>query len=507
MEPVTISTEESEEKSQKALPNPLFPFLGIGSLVYAFFYTLFLYRNSSGITYPFFAGGTCLLFFFYLKRCGLTAKKSTVFITLSIILLGISTCMTDSWILIFLNKAGIFCLFFYLVLHNLYEDKNWDLPKYTGSVLNITFSSFLYLLRPFTDYATFSKSRREGLQKKDGKVKYVVIGFLFALPLLLVILVLLSGADAVFKEIVNNILLFDIDFDEHIWGISFLFLFAFFASYSVMSRISNHNLKEEVPDKRTAEPVIGITFTGLISFVYLIFCLIQIVYLFGGFGTLPGNYTYARYAREGFFQLVFVCLINLTLILVCRKRFRESRLLNGILTFICLCTYIMIASSAYRMILYIQAYCLTFLRMFVLWALLVIFFLVTGALICLYRKEFPLVKHCVVTVTMLYLAFSFFHPDHWIAKYNLEHIAAAQKGSGFDDYAYLTRLSMDAAPVIFQKADELKYGGSKSQYWFENYAFQIHLSDKMSIRNFNFSRWTAYNVYTDYYRKHKGDAD
>ena len=80
-------------------PNPHFSFMAVGSLIYAFFYTLFLYKNTSGITYPFFVGGTCLFFFLYLKKSGLTAKKFSVFITVSLMLLGISTCLTDSWML------------------------------------------------------------------------------------------------------------------------------------------------------------------------------------------------------------------------------------------------------------------------------------------------------------------------------------------------------------------------------------------------------------------------
>ena len=47
-------------KHETKVFNPLFPFMGIGSLIYAFFYTFFLYKNSSGITYPLFVGGTCL---------------------------------------------------------------------------------------------------------------------------------------------------------------------------------------------------------------------------------------------------------------------------------------------------------------------------------------------------------------------------------------------------------------------------------------------------------------
>ena len=40
------------------------------------------------------------------------------------------------------------------------------------------------------------------------------------------------------------------------------------------------------------------------------------VYLFGGLMQLPSGYTYARYAREGFFQLLFVCILNVIIVLL-----------------------------------------------------------------------------------------------------------------------------------------------------------------------------------------------
>lgn len=500
MEPVIIenNTKENEQPAKK--PNPLFKFMGIGSLIYAACYTFFLYKNNSGITYPFFIGGTCLFFFLYLKKSGVTAKKFSIFITISLILLGLSTCTTDSWVLIFLNKLGIFCLFFYLVLHNLYEDKRWGLLKYIGSIINVTCTSLVFILRPFSDFSSYWKDRKDHENKADGKGKYVLIGIIIALPLLLVILLLLGSADAVFGNILNHIIFFDIDLGDHFWGISFLFLFAFFASYSIMSRLSVHNLSEEVPDKRTAEPVIGITFTGIISVVYLIFCLIQIVYLFGGLGTLPENYTYASYAREGFFQLVFVCLLNLALVLICMKYFRESNILKGILTFISICTYIMIASSTYRMLLYIQIYYLTYLRVFVLWALFVIFLLMTGALIIIYKREFPLTRYYVIVVTVCYLIFSFSHPDYWIACYNLDH-SMSQTNEVYEDYYYLRNLSCDAAPAIFAKAEKYDY---EENYWFLSYSEKIanHLPQKLSVRKWNLSRWKAYDLYVDFEQTH-----
>ena len=36
--------------------NPLFPVMGIGSLLYALLYTICLYHNPSGISYPFYIG-------------------------------------------------------------------------------------------------------------------------------------------------------------------------------------------------------------------------------------------------------------------------------------------------------------------------------------------------------------------------------------------------------------------------------------------------------------------
>ena len=315
----------------------------------------------------------------------------------------------------------------------------------------------------------------------------------------------------------------------------YLFLFAFFTPYCLINRFSNHDLQENLPDKRTAEPLIAITFTGILSFVYAVFCLIQIVYLFAGLGSLPENYTYASYAREGFFQLVFVCLINLSMILLCKKYFRKSKVLKILLTFVCVCTYIMIASSAYRMILYISAYQLTFLRVFVLWALLVIFLLVSGALVLIYKDDFPLVKFYVVTVTVLYLIFSFAHPDYWIAKYNLNHTFILEYDSAEDSYYYaldknrdlnyLKRLSLDAAPVIYDKLSEIQIYEEGENWWldeadwwyksyssnliYESYDYAIgypledyHYPLKMSLRRFNFSRQTAYNAYTAYYDSH-----
>ena len=93
------------------------------------------------------------------------------------------------------------------------------------------------------------------------------------------------------------------------------------------------------------------------------------------------------------------------------------------------------------MILYISSYHLTFLRVFVLWTLLMIAFVMIGVITRIYKKKFGLFRYLLVVLTVGYIGFSMSHPDFWIAKYNL---AKLEQGEDVDT-AYLYRhLSADA---------------------------------------------------------------
>jgi len=63
-------------------------------------------------------------------------------------------------------------------------------------------------------------------------------------------------------------------------------------------------------------PITVSTMLILIDLLYAFFIAIQFSYLFGSlrYG-LPQNFTYAQYARKGFFELVAVTLINLIILL------------------------------------------------------------------------------------------------------------------------------------------------------------------------------------------------
>ncbi len=510
MNPDTVLTRNFKEH---------FSFFGIGSLLYAIFYTFCLYRNASGITYPFFVVGTLCYFFFSIQKLGVPYKKDSIFYVVSLILLGISNCLTTSPQLLFMNKCGIFLISFILMLHIVYQDKEWNLPKYFVAFFETIGTCFACIFRPFSDMISYFDAQK---QSKTGKKSYflpIMTGVAIALPLLAIITALLSSADIVFAKMLDR--LFACFNFTTIFEISFLILFVFFCSYTVYAALCMKNVQEEVTDQRKLEPVIAIIVTAALSIVYLMFSVIQIMYLFIGNMQLPEGYTYSGYAREGFFQLLAVCILNLLLVLICLYLFRENIVLKVILTLISGCTYIMIMSSALRMIMYIDRYNLTFLRIFVLWSLAVIFLLISGVTFFIYNKKFPLFHYGLAVVTIFYIGLSFSHPDYWIARYNLNpvHLGYLDSYDVSDSRLYLSTLSSDAAPILLNeetnpylskipgldskdiftmKWEELKPyyekidDGYQTLSWVHNYYLDIQKqSEAMHIRNFNFSIHTA----------------
>ena len=526
------STEKREDSIYTKRLKEHFPFFGLGSALYALFYTFCLYKNASGITYPFFVIGTLCYFFFSMKKLGVPYKKDSAFYIISIVLLGISNCVTNSEPLLLMNKCGIFLLTFILMIHTVYIDKSWNFPKYLGALIETIGTVIACIFRPFSDMVSYFDAQKQAKKSKKSYFMPVLIGIAITIPILFIMTLLLASADAVFSNILDNA--FSAFHFSTIFSICFLMIVVFFCSYAVYAALSMKNIKEEVKNRRVLDPVIAIIVTATLSVLYLIFSVIQILYLFIGNMQLPEGYTYSGYARQGFFQLLVVCILNLLIVLVCLYLFRENTALKVILTIISGCTFIMILSSALRMLMYIDRYNLTFLRIFVLWSLAVIFLLMAGVTFFIYMNRFPLFTYSMVIVTVFYIGLSFAHPDYWIAKYNLHemgytHLDYMNEYEENGNRRYLSGLSADAAPILLNEEknqymrtnirvlgnvnaeDIIKNWNIVTEYedipndtaeklndladelgWLHRYYDRIdNLSAKMHVRNFNFSVYTA----------------
>lgn len=523
-----LNSQKEEAKPQTKQTENLkkrFGILGPACILYSCFYALCMYKNNSGITYPFFLAGSLWFYCFCFKKLEISLKKDSIFYMISLLLLGLSTFCTADNRIIAMNKAGVWVLTISFLLHQIYKDENWTFGRYVGYVIAAVFGSLGEIARPFQDLAAH---RRGHGKKESGVTIYIVVGLTLGLPLFCVIGLLLMSADAIFFDITYGILekLFLGTGLENLFGVLFTVVIMFFMTYCIMAYLCRKTFSEEYKERKQTEAVLAMTILAPIMILYLVFCGIQIVFLFLGKMIVEG-YTYAEYARQGFFQLLIVCIINLVLVLVGHAYFKENKALKGMLTVVSVCTYIMIASSAYRMILYIQHFYLTFLRIFVLWSLLVLFILLTGVIVSIYQKSFPLFKYSMVVVTVCYLALSFSHPDYWIAKCNLANLGNTGSAAGsffraesYNDYRYLSELSADAAPALaeFLKeegfslaevearmeyetgsngyvGDYEAFGGSRSseECWGSYYLAALSRNYKdMGIRGFNLSKFIGY---------------
>lgn len=355
---------EQRRREQSRRNADFFGRLCIPTIIYALLYTIFLYENTSGILVTLFAIVTGVYSLYCMQILHIEAKPLTIWYSVMMILTGLSSGLTGNKIIQGFNFCWILVFLVFMLLHNFCNDRQWGLIKYIAAAFQAVFGAIGCIAEPFMDIADYMRNERMDSDNmgsenatagerhvKKHRMLYVFIGIAIAFPLVVLIVVLLCSADAVFASVIKKIFA-DINFFT-VSKVVFLFVFALFSSYCGIKYLSKKRISDAPVETPAFPAAIGITVAATVSVVYVFFCFIQIVYLFGELMQLPSGYTYARYAREGFFQLLFVCILNVIIVLLGSGLFRKNKILNAFLILITLCTYIMIASSAYRMGLYV----------------------------------------------------------------------------------------------------------------------------------------------------------
>lgn len=498
--------EQMNKPENPVLEHNTVLFLAV-SVVYALGFVIAFYKNYAGLTFPLITIATLAVCGLFLKKSGMVWKKENWFYVVTVVLLGLSTMLTKSFFVIFFNTAGILLLLTVFMIRQFYDEQRWNPGQYFCNVAFLYICMVPAIASPFLNIRKYIRIRRIH-DTKNKNVKYVMYGILLGIPMVIFSVVLLSSADAVFSKYIGRGFRFlweNIIFSPNVFLVIFLFVMGFFCIYAFLSALTLNNMPEWKIQKEKKNPVMALTFTSMVSVVYLIFCGIQILFLFTGGMVLPKGYTYAEYAHQGFFQLLFVCIFNFILVMFCIYAFQMNRLLKLMLTVFSVCSYIMIISAAFRMILYISVYHLSFLRILVLWFLGMLLFLMAGVLTAIWKETFQVFRYSMVVITVFYLLFSFGRTDYWIAEYN-----TAKMGNemGYDDVSYLCSLSMDAAPAIARlnlKHQQTDYGNNNvsvnymcSACILEDYFTFITKYNNLNIRNFNLASYQAVKTADQY---------
>jgi hypothetical protein len=292
----------------------------------------------------------------------------------------------------------------------------------------------------------------------------IVRGLLLALPLLLLFIILLASADLIFADFVKEIMSLEIlsDLVEGSWrgmlilGVSWLFAGGLVVALERGGEENDASGFEKGLGYLRRTFSLGFvemtTLLVLVNALFMSFATVQFAYLFGGERNINlEGYTYAEYARRGFFELVAVAVLSLVLILglnwiTRRESKRQIQIFNGLSSLMVWFVLVMLVSAFRRMRLYESTFGYTELRLygylFMIWlALLMGWFLVT----LWKRPEYFSIG--LILAAIGYLAtLNLIDPDAFITRQNLERY---QETNDLD-VSYLTTLSADAVPELIE---------------------------------------------------------
>ncbi len=277
----------------------------------------------------------------------------------------------------------------------------------------------------------------------------VLAGIVIAIPMLAVVIPLLMFADAAFEGLMD--LLPDFNLDEILATLAFGIPTALFL-YSRAVGLSRGEVEPAASKTREGIPVITMnTALGAVCAVYGVYLFSQLAYFVGGFsGILPEGFTAAEYARRGFFEMTWLCAINLALMTfgvgLVRQTDRTPASTRGLCLFLGFITEFLVAASVAKMALYIGSFGLTRLR--VLTMVIMVFLAITTALVAawLYFPKIQYMKAVMLVALAMGAAVLWLDVDTQVANYNVSAYHSGKLESL--DIHYLAELGPGAVPAL-----------------------------------------------------------
>ncbi len=189
----------------------------------------------------------------------------------------------------------------------------------------------------------------------------------------------------------------------------------------------------------------------VLNLLFAGFNAVQLAVLFGGYDKVleSTGLTYAEYARQGFWQLLWATLFTLVVIALAlrwapRSGAADRRFVRVVLGVLCALTLVVVAAALRRMDLYVDAYGLTILRVSVaameIWLGLVLVLIMAAGMFG--ARWLP--RAIAGSAAAAVLAFGLLSPDGMVAERNVARFQAVGK----IDLAYFQSLSADATPAL-----------------------------------------------------------
>ena len=343
----------------------------------------------------------------------------------------------------------------------------YNMSDYIVSAFKLFINTFGLPFKLFTEARKDEdKEDNEDQPKRSGwkKVAPYLRGILLALPVVAVLASLLSAADPIFSEWLQDLIeLLRLEkLPEYIFRLVLISIWTFLLAGVMLYALLKSNEEKLVGlDQPWPPRFLGFTETsiilGAVNLLFFSFVSIQFRYFFGGEKNISlDGYTYSEYARKGFGELLAVAFFTLFIIMVLsgitkrekkRDRITFSALTGAMTAFI----GVILVSSLQRLALYEAAYGFTRLRTYshlcVLW-IGVLFLAILILEITQQYRFFTLAT--VLSIAGFVLTMNAINVDGFITTRNIQRLSA--EDAALDTY-YLKTLSNDAIPILIDLAD------------------------------------------------------
>ena len=202
-------------------------------------------------------------------------------------------------------------------------------------------------------------------KEKNDKVINIIFGTIIGVFISGLILALLTSADAYFDKFLSSIVT-NINVDFNLWYVIKGIIYFVILFVIGINLFKNKEIALKESKMSRANKTVITTMLFIVNFVFVLFLISEISKLCGNFLKVPKGYIYSSYAREGFFQLLFVTLINFGIILYLIYKtnlVKEDKKVKCLVLSLIAFSIFLIFNSYYRMFLYIGRFGFTNLRL------------------------------------------------------------------------------------------------------------------------------------------------
>lgn len=200
---------------------------------------------------------------------------------------------------------------------------------------------------------------------KNDKVINIIFGTIIGVFISGLILALLTSADDYFDKFLSSIAI-NINVNFKLWYVIKGIIYFVILFVIGINLFKNKEIALKESKKSNVNKTVVTTMLFIVNFVFVLFLISEISKLCGNFLKVPKGYIYSSYAREGFFQLLFVTLINFGIILYLIYKtslIKEDKKVKCLVLSLIAFSIFLIFNSYYRMFLYIGKFGFTNLRL------------------------------------------------------------------------------------------------------------------------------------------------